>query len=561
MKSLETADTDARQPQPEKGGAFDAIIVGAGFSGMYMLHKLRGQGLSAIVIEAGSGVGGTWYWNRYPGARCDVESVQYQYGFSDEIQRGWTWSERYAGQAEINRYQNYVADRLDLRRDIRFDTRVTSASFDEASGRWTVETDHGDRLDAQYCILATGNLSVPRIPEFVGLEEYQGETYHTHDWPAKAVDFAGKRVAVIGTGSSGAQVIPELGAQSGHLTVFQRTANYCIASFNGPLDPAYADQVKASFMEERRKAEYTFAGLATPLGAESALELTPEEANARLEARWRRGGLEMLNTFYDVLLDKRANEVAAEFVRAKTREKLDDPELADALIPKDYPFGAKRPCLDAGYLDTFKRPNVRLVDVNKAPIERITTDGIVAGGALYEVDAIVFATGFDAMTGAALKIDIRGRDGVSLRDEWAVGPRTYLGLMVAGFPNLFIVIGPGSPSVLTNNVVAIEQHVEWIADCIGDMKAGCVDTIEARRTAQDQWVDHVNEVASATLLPDANSWYLGANVPGKARVFMPYPGGLDVYRRKCDQVRADGYEGFTLRSGPVARDAAIAAGA
>lgn len=525
---------------------FDAVVVGAGFAGMYMLHKLRQLGLDAVVIEAGSNVGGVWYWNRYPGARCDVESIQYQYGFSDELQRGWTWSERYPGQAEINRYQNYVADKLDLRRDIRFNRRVTSASFDEVSGRWLVETDRGERISSQYCIMATGNLSVPRIPDFVGLNEFQGEIYHTHDWPEVAVDFSGKKVAVIGTGSSGVQVIPEIGAQAGHLTVFQRTPNYCIAAFNGPLEPAYLEETKANFMEERKKAAFSFGGLATPMGAESALDLTPEEARAKLEERWRRGGLELLNTFYDLLIDKRANEVAAEFVRAKTREKINDEYLADLLIPKDYPFGAKRSCLDAGYLDTFKRPNVRLIDINKAPIEGITGNGIVAGGELHEADAIVFATGFDAMTGAISKIDIRGRGGILLSNEWAAGPRTYLGLMVAGFPNLFIVIGPGSPSVLTNNIVAIEQHVEWISDCIEDLRVCGATTIEAQPDAQDQWVDHVNEVAFKTLLPEANSWYLGANVPGKARVFMPYAGGLDTYRRHCEQVRSNGYDGFQL---------------
>jgi cyclohexanone monooxygenase len=525
---------------------FDAVVVGAGFSGMYMLHRLRQLGLSTIVIEAGADLGGVWYWNRYPGARCDVESMQYQYGFSEEILRGWTWTERYPSQAEINRYQNYVADKLNLRRDIRFNTRVTSACFDEASGRWAIRTDRDELISSQYCIMATGNLSVPRIPDFAGLAEFKGATYHTHDWPAEEVDFSGQRVAVIGTGSSGAQVIPEIGARAGHLTVFQRSANYCVSAFNGPLEPGYVEQAKANFREERRKAAYSFGGLATPMGTESALELSPQEARDRLEGRWDRGGLELLNTFYDLLLDSTANEVAASFVRSKMREKLGDPELAEALIPEHYPLGAKRPCLDAGYLDTFKRHNVRLIDVSKAAIKRFIDKGLIAGDELHEFDAVVFATGFDAMTGALSQIDLRGRGGISLRDEWSAGPRSFLGLMVAGFPNMFIVIGPGSPSVLTNNLVAIEQHVDWIADCIADMKASGTATIEARLDAQDEWVDHVNEVASHTLLPTANSWYLGANVPGKPRVFMPYVGGLDVYRNKCDQVRADGYVGFVL---------------
>lgn len=535
----------AGQTSPSQGNeCFDAVVVGAGFSGMYMLYKLRQLGLSAVVIEAAAEVGGVWYWNRYPGARCDVESMQYQYGFSDEILEGWTWSERYPSQVEINKYQNYVADKLDLRRDIRFNTRVMSARFDEAAGRWAIETSRGERISSQFCIMATGNLSVPRIPEFAGLNTFKGATYHTHDWPAEQVDFSGQRVAVIGTGSSGAQVIPEIGAQASHLTVFQRTPNYCVSAFNRPLEPGYVSEAKAKFFDERKKAAYSFGGLATPMGTESALTLSPEEARERLESRWDRGGLELLNTFYDLLLDRTANDVAADFVKSKMSEKLGDDELAELLIPKDYPLGAKRPCLDAGYLDTFKRPNVHLVDVNKEPIEQVVDKGVIAGGKLHEFDAIVFATGFDAMTGALSKIDIRGCRDISLRDEWSAGPRTLLGLMVAGFPNLFIVIGPGSPSVLTNNLVAIEQHVDWIADCIEDMKVSGTTTIEARRDAQDQWVDHVNEVASRTLLPAANSWYLGANVPGKPRVFMPYTGGLDAYRRKCEQVRADGYEGF-----------------
>lgn len=549
--------SDTHEVSSASARSFDAVVVGAGFAGMYMLHKLRLLGLSVIALEAGSNVGGTWYWNRYPGARCDIESIQYQYGFSEELQRNWTWSERYASQPEILRYQNYVADTLGLRPDMQFNTRVMSATFDDQTKRWTVVTDQGDEISTRYFIMATGNLSASRVPEIAGLDTFEGEWYHTGDWPHQGVDFFGKRVAVVGTGSSGIQAIPEIAREAKHLTVFQRTPSFSLPAYNRPLDPEYTAKKKDEFSEEREKAKHTWAGLTWPLGSESALGMSREEAYAKLENRWREGGLALQLTFADILLDKKANDVVADFVRTKIRDQIDDPVLLDLLLPEDYPFGAKRCCLDTDYFVTFTRPNVTLVDVRRTPIDRVGANAIVAGDTSYEVDAIVFATGFDAMTGAIMKVDIRGKGGLMLREEWAAGPRTYLGLAVAGFPNMFLITAPGSPSVLTNNIMAIEQHVEWIADCIADMVTRGAEAIEARSDAQERWVEHVNELASGTLMPAANSWYLGANVPGKTRVFMPYVGGLDYYRQKCDDVRANGYEGFVIEGDHVGDDSRL----
>ena len=525
---------------------YDAVIVGAGFSGMYMLHLLRQRGMSAVVFEAGDNVGGTWYWNRYPGARCDVESINYQYGFSDELQRNWNWTERYPTQPEIMRYMDYVADALDLRRDIRFETRVTSAVYDEGRCRWTVGTDRGDSVSAQFCIMATGCLSAAQVPNIAGLSDFAGEWYHTGQWPHEGVDFTGKRVAVIGTGSSGVQAIPIIAEQAADLTVFQRTPNYSLPAFNRPLAPGEHETAKDSFLEERRKAEFTPAGANYPYNNQSALEFSREEVFAELETRWFEGGFAFLGAFNDIAVNPESNAIVAEFVRDKIGGLVKDPKTAALLSPTDHPFGTKRLCLDTNYFETYNLPHVHLVSVRENPIERISAKGIIAGGKDHEFDAIVFATGFDAMTGALTRIDIRGEGGASLSDRWSAGPRSYLGLASAGFPNLFTVTGPGSPSVLSVVIVAIEQHVEWIMACIDHMRAEGLETITAEQQAQDDWVDHVNDVANATLMPQANSWYMGANVPGKPRIFMPYVGGLDNYRRKCDAVAAAGYEGFTF---------------
>jgi cyclohexanone monooxygenase len=518
-----------------------------------MLHRLRGLGLSARVYEAGAGVGGTWYWNRYPGARCDVESLDYSYSFSEDLQQQWRWTERYASQPEILRYAEHVADRFDLRRDIQLDTRVTAAVLDEAAGRWAIRTDRGDRVSARFCIMATGCLSAAQVPDLEGLERFEGRWFHTGNWPHEGVDFAGQRVAVIGTGSSAIQSIPIIARQAAQVFVFQRTPNFSVPAHNAPLDPDVERRWKASYAEHRRAARESRIGFVVERGEQSALAVAPEERERQYEARWRRGGLGFSATFADLLTSREANDTAAEFCRAKIRAIVRDPAVAEALLPRDYPLGTKRMCVDTGYYDTFNRDNVTLVDVRRAPIEAITARGVRTRDAEYAVDRIVLATGFDAMTGALLAIDIRGRGGATLREKWAAGPRSYLGLAIAGFPNLFTITGPGSPSVLSNMIVSIEQHVDWIADCLAHLRARGRDAIEATVEAEDRWVAHVNELGAATLYPAARSWYMGANIPGKPRVFMPYVGGVGAYRQICDEIAARGYEGFALSACPPAR--------
>jgi cation diffusion facilitator CzcD-associated flavoprotein CzcO len=524
----------------------DAVVVGAGFAGLYMLHRLRALGLSVQVFEAGDGVGGTWYWNRYPGARCDVESMDYSYSFSDELQQEWTWTERYAAQPEILKYINHVADRFDLRRDITLSTRVTSAVFDDATGRWRVETDRGDRVSARFCIMATGCLSDAQVPDIKGRETFAGPWYHTGRWPHGGVDFTGQRVAVIGTGSSAIQSIPIIARQATHLFVFQRTPNYSMPAHNAPLDRDYEQRVKVAYAEFRRQARESRVGFVVERSGDSALAVPPDEREREYEKRWRRGGLGFSAAYTDILTNKDANDTAAAFFRDKIRTIVRDPDVAAALTPTDYPLGTKRLCVDTDYYATFNRDNVSLIDLRKTPIEAITPHGVRTVAAEYAVDSLVFATGFDAMTGALLKIDIRGRGGVSLRDKWAAGPRTYLGLAIAGFPNFFTITGPGSPSVLSNMIVSIEQHVDWITDCVRHLRAQHRQRIEATADAEEAWVAHVNEVGHMTLYPLAKSWYMGANVPGKPRIFMPYIGGVGVYRQKCDEIAAAGYAGFTL---------------
>jgi cation diffusion facilitator CzcD-associated flavoprotein CzcO len=533
---------------PGDAGVFDALIIGAGFAGMYQLLCLRDRlGLKAQVLEAGDGVGGTWYWNRYPGARCDSESHSYSYYFSDELLRDWNWSERYPEQPEILRYLNHVADRFDLRCDIRFGTRVAAARYDEAENLWRVTTEGGETLAARFLITAVGCLSTANVPKIPGFESFEGEWYHTGQWPRDGVDFAGKRVGQIGTGSTGIQAAPVIAEQAAHLTVFQRTANYSVPARNGPLSEEFLRWTKEHADEIRRTMHSTTNGHPFTISPRSALDATPEERMAIYEAAWAKGGLQFRAAFQDILVDKAANETAAEFIRAKIREIVKDPETAAKLTDFDHPFAAKRPPIDTAYFETFNRDNVALVDVRASPIERITPHGIRTRDAEYPLDVIVFATGFDAMTGPLLNIHIHGRGGVALKDAWEAGPRTYLGLGVAGFPNLFTITGPGSPSVLCNMPVAIEQHVEWITDCIEHMRGRGLGRIEADPGAVDRWVAHVNEAADATLLPQASSsWYLGANVPGKPRVFMPYAGGMGQYRGICEEVAAKGYEGFVL---------------
>ena len=524
----------------------DIAVVGAGFAGMYMVHRARAANLSVQVFEAGTDVGGTWYWNRYPGARCDIESVEYSYSFDNDLQQQWEWNERYAGQPEILTYAQHVADRFDLRRDIQFSTRVTSAIFNEKSNNWRVTTDQGDVLTARFVVFATGCLSSTNVPHFVGADSFTGATYHTGEWPHEGVDFTGKTVGLIGTGSSAIQSIPIIAAQAKHLTVFQRTATYSVPARNDTIDKEYVKDVKANYNEFRDQNRQQMGAFGSRIrrSEQSALEVSETERRQEFERRWEEGGFAFLSSYNDFLLNHDANETVAEFVREKIYSIVKDPDTAKKLLPKQV-IGCKRLCLDSGYYETFNRPNVSLVDVSADPIERITEHGLVAGGEDHTFDVLVYATGFDAMTGSLLKIDIRGRNNQPLAEAWEAGPVTYLGLSTAGFPNMFMVSGPGSPSVLTNMIMSIEQHVEWISDCISHIVVSGKTTIETTDTEQTQWVAFVNAVADMTLYPSCNSWYLGANVPGKPRVFMPLL-GFPTYADKCSDVAAKGYEGFVL---------------
>jgi cyclohexanone monooxygenase len=533
----------------------DVVIVGAGFAGMYLLHRLRGLGMRARVYDTASGVGGTWYWNRYPGARCDVESMQYSYSFSKELEQEWQWSELFASQPEILRYANHVADRFDLRRDMRFNTKVTDATFDAATHQWVVRTSGGDVVRARYFVMATGCLSAARKPDFPGADSFRGATYHTGYWPHEGVDFTGKTVGVIGTGSSAIQAIPVIAQQARDVFVFQRTPNFSIPSRNGPMTAAYAQSWKDVYPIRREEARRTRNGVLANPNDIGAMEVDDATRQRMFAERWKSGGTTFMAVFNDLILNQASNDQAAEFVRNQIRATVRDPGTAELLVPKDHPIGTKRICVDTEYYQTYNQPHVHLVDIRDAPIERITPDGLVTGGQEYHLDVIVYATGFDAMTGAMTAVDITGRDGLKLRHEWEAGPRTYLGLMSAGFPNMFMITGPGSPSVLSNMMVSIEQHVDWITDCLAYLKSRGLDCIEATREAQDGWVEHVNRTAYKTLYPQAASWYMGANIEGKPRVFMPYIGGVGRYREECDAIVAKGYEGFRLAA-PAARSVA-----
>ena len=526
----------------------DAIVIGAGFAGMYQLLCLRDRlGLSVKVLETGEGVGGTWYWNRYPGARCDTESHAYCYSFSEEMLHEWEWSERYPGHEEIRRYLNYVADKFDLKRDIQFKTRVIAAHYDEGANRWLVTTGQGERFACKYLITAVGCLSTANVPKIPGLDNFSGRWFHTGHWPHDGVDFSGERVGMIGTGSTGIQAAPVIAETARHLTVFQRTANYSVPARNAPLTPEFKRYVKQNYAEITRAMKSTTNGHPFFIENRSVFDVSDEERQKVFEAAWERGGLQFRAGFRDIIENVKANSTAAEFVKGKIRQIVKDPETAGLLADIDHPYAAKRPPIDSNYFETFNRDNVTLVDVRKSPIEAILPTGLRTKDAEYPLDIIVFATGYDAMTGPLLSMDVRGRDGFKLANAWEGGPRSYLGLQVTGFPNLFINTGPGSPSVLCNMPVAIEQHSEWIADCIAQMRKTGIERIEAKPEAMEGWIAHVNEAANKTLLPLAkHSWYLGANIPGKPRVFMPYAGGLAHYRKLCADVADKGYEGFAL---------------
>lgn len=531
-------------------GALDVVVVGAGFAGLYALHKLRGLGLSVRVLEAAPELGGTWYFNRYPGARCDVESVDYCYSFSDELQQEWNWTEKYATQAEILGYLNWVADKLDLRRDIAFNTRVDSVVLDEATLRWTVDTGNGQRLSARFCVMATGPLSAALTPDFPGLDTFAGEVYHTAAWPHAPVDFAGRRVAVIGTGSSGIQSIPIIAERAAHLYVFQRSPNYTVPAGNKPLSRQELDDIKAGYRERRRLSWRSGGGSPHITAAKPTMEFTPTERRAAFERRWQLGGVLFSKTFPDQMTDLHANDEARRFYEEKVRAVIDDPALADMLIPEDHPIGAKRICTDTNYFQTFNRPNVSLISLRATPIESVDAAGINTTGGRFDLDMIVLATGFDALTGALAKIDVVGRGGATLRDDWAHGPRTYLGLGVDGFPNLFVISGPGAPAVLANMVLHAEAQVNWIADAIAYLDDHGYAAIEATLDAVDAWGAECGRRAETTLFTKASSWYMGANVPGKPRGFMLFVGGFATYNDICAEVAAAGYEGFDLIKPP-----------
>ena len=542
------------QRQPEIGAAFDAVVVGAGFAGLYMLHRLRGLGFTARVYEAGGGVGGTWYWNRYPGARCDVESMQYSFSFSEDLDQQWDWSEKYAPQPEILSYANHVADRFGLRPHIAFDTRVISASFDEAAKCWRIETDRGDQVSAKFCIMAVGCLSAANRPAFKGIEEFRGPVHHTGQWPHEGVDFTGLRAGVIGTGSSAIQSIPIIAQQASSLTVFQRTATYSVPAWNQKLTPEYRQTIKADYPALRAKARARPTGFYFPFNMQPALQATPEERERQYEEAWERGGLPFLGAYGDLLFEKTANDTIAEFARDKIRRLVQDPATAELLCP-DNVFGCKRLCVDTGYFETYNLPHVKLVDVSKTPIDRFTADGIEVDGVEYPLDIVVCATGFAAMTGSFDRIRITGRNGLTLSQKWQAGPRAYLGVASAGFPNLFMITGPGSPSVLASMIQAIEQHVDWMADCMAHLRDLGAATIEPKPQDEDDWVEHVNEVSKVSLRSTCSSWYVGANIAGRPRVFMPYIGGFPIYVQKCNEVMSNGFEGFAIEGADTGNQA------
>jgi len=525
----------------------DAIVVGAGLAGLGMIYQLKGRGFSVRAFEAADDVGGTWYWNRYPGARCDSPVEVYCYFFSDELLQSWNWSSKYPRQPELLAYFRHVADRFELRQHITFQTRVTSAAFDEAADRWVVETDGGERCTCKYLITAVGCLSSIQVPDFPGLETYRGEWYHTARWPHEGVSFAGKRVGIIGTGSTGIQATPLIAAEAEHLTVFQRTPNFSLPARDHPLTPEQMADLKSRYPSIHDTIRHTVSGQLYQLKPGSALDVPDAERQRLYEEDWAKGGFHLLfGEWEDLMTNEESNATAADFVRSKIAQIVEDPQVRELLLPRDHPIGTKRPALDTGYFETFNRSNVDLVDVRSAPIVEITERGLRTTEAEYELDCIVFATGFDAITGALFDLDIRGRGGVSLKEKWRDGPATYLGLATEGFPNLFTITGPGSPSVLGNMPITIEQHLEWIRDCLDYLRSHGVDTIEATAESERDWTEEVEAIAAETLMVKANSWYLGSNIPGKPRRFMIYLGGVGRYGEIIDEVSRRGYPGFTL---------------
>ena len=522
----------------------DVVVVGAGFSGLYLLYRLRKAGFSTRVFERGGDVGGTWYWNRYPGARCDVESLQYSYSFDEQLQQDWHWPEKFSAQPDILAYANHVADRFNLKKDIEFNIEVKASRFDEKLKTWKITTNTGEEIDAQYFIMATGCISTTQIPNIKGLSDYVGNTFHTGDWPHEEVDFSGQSIAVIGTGSSGIQSIPVLAKQAKKLTVFQRTPNYSIPSQNEPMTKKYERSWKDVYSERRKEMRYSAHGSLKDLNDVPALSVDEDQRQELYTKRWAIGGTGFLGSFNDLLTNADANYTAAEYVRQQIKRVVKDKETAEILCPRSYPIGTKRICIDTGYFETYNRENVKLVDISKKPIQRLVADGIIVDDQLYAFDSIIFATGFDAMTGSIFNVDIKGRGGLALKEKWNAGPKTYLGLMSASFPNLFMITGPGSPSVKSNMIMSIEQHVDLVIETLLSMRRKGLSVVEPELEAENKWVDHVQEVANKTLFPQANSWYMGANIPGKPRLFMPYIGGVGAYREICEEIVANNYRGF-----------------
>ena len=522
----------------------DVVVVGAGFSGLYLLYRLRKAGFSTRVFERGGDVGGTWYWNRYPGARCDVESLQYSYSFDEQLQQDWHWPEKFSAQPDILAYANHVADRFNLKKDIEFNIEVKASWFDENLKTWKITTNTGEEINAQYFIMATGCISTTQIPNIKGLSDYVGNTFHTGDWPHEEVDFSGQSIAVIGTGSSGIQSIPVLAKQAKKLTVFQRTPNYSIPSQNEPMTKKYERSWKDVYSERRKEMRYSAHGSLKDLNDVPALSVDEDQRQELYTKRWAIGGTGFLGSFNDLLINADANYTAAEYVRQQIKRVVKDKETAEILCPRSYPIGTKRICIDTGYFETYNRENVKLVDISKKPIQRLVTDGIIVDDQLYPFDSIIFATGFDAMTGSIFNVDIKGRGGLALKEKWNAGPKTYLGLMSASFPNLFMITGPGSPSVKSNMIMSIEQHVDLVIETLLSMRRKGLSVVEPELEAENKWVDHVQEVANKTLFPQANSWYMGANIPGKPRLFMPYIGGVGAYREICEEIVANNYRGF-----------------
>ncbi len=539
----------ARPSAAQNTQRYDAVIIGAGIGGLYQLYRLREAGLKVLAIDAGSGVGGTWYWNRYPGARVDSPSHVYQYWFSEELNNAWNWSERFPAQPETERYLNFVADRFALRKDIQFSTRVLACDFDETQERWQITTDKGITLNAKYLISCAGTLSTPLKNLFVGEESFKGEVYHTARWPKEPVDFTGKRVGVVGTGATGIQVVQTIAPQVNALTVFQRTAPYTIPMRNQRYTDADRAALKARFHEIKALARNSFVGFDFDFTYGAFYDATPEARRAILEMLWNDGSLALwAGSYGELFVDEGVNNEVSAFVREKMAARIKDPALIKKLVPTDYGFGTRRVPLDTGYLETFLRPNVEIVDIKAAPIERIVENGVqTADGKIHELDALILATGFDASTGALTQIDIRGRDQQLLRDEWAHDLRTTLGLMVHKFPNLFLTAAPLSPgAALCNAPTCLQHQVEWITDCIDFLEKNQRAVIEPTLAQQDRWVAHHDEKASTSLVAKTRSWYTGANVDGKPKRLLAYAGGVNVYREHCDAVAAQGYAEFRI---------------